>query len=138
MRQEDVLKELVASVSSRTLAARLRAVMPEVDQRVRDGVRYDEIIAVLNANGFVLNRNTFRSYLYRYRKKAVGDVGRPPAQAPLAVTVAAPLSNPPVREPGNAPSRECSDLESVLDRARRNEIGEEYLARQRPILKSRK
>ncbi len=112
--------------------------MPEVDQRVRDGVRYDEIIAVLNANGFTLNRNTFRSYLYRYRKKAGVPAAMPSAQATLIERVVAPVPGPVAHETSQPPLRNSSELEDVLDRARRNEIGEEYLARQRPILKSRK
>lgn len=68
-KDRDALKELIKSIPGKTLAAKLRTVMPEIDARVRSGVQHQEIIETLNEQGFDINLNTFRSYLYRYRKK---------------------------------------------------------------------
>lgn len=138
MDRGDALKELVARVPGGTLAARLRAIMPEIDRRIREGVRHDEIIAALNANGFALNLNTFRSYLYRYRKKAVSLGERPSPPARLAGGMPRAPSEPAVREARAAPLRDRPDLDAVLDAARRDELGETYLARTRPLFRPKR
>ncbi len=62
------LKSRVLGIEGRTLAARLRGLMPDIDAQVRAGIRHEEIIEALKAGGVDLNLNTFRSYLYRYRR----------------------------------------------------------------------
>ncbi len=116
--------------------------MPEIDRRVREGVEHDEIVALLNASGFEMSLGAFRKRLYRWRKKeslAAGDHlnGSGRGAPPLHVEPAA-FPKPSPRPRSQPVVEDHSELADVLDRARRNEIGDEYLARQRPILKSRK
>lgn len=138
MDQGDLLKELVAKVASKTLAVQLRAIMPEVDRRVREGIRYDEIIAALKANGFAVNRNTFRSYLYRYRKKAGHAVDRPQASPRFVETAPVDRLAPVAEAPRESLVDDRPVLDAVLDRTRRDELGEKYLGRARPIFKPKR
>lgn len=139
--QSETLEARLAVIPPRRLSNKLRAAMPEIDRRVREGVEHDEIVALLNASGFDMSLGAFRKRLYRWRRKeslAAGDhhdAGR--GAQPLHVEPA-DFPKPSPRPRSQPPIEDRSELADVLDRARRNEIGDEYLARQRPILKSRK
>ncbi len=72
MGQAMELEALIAGVAQTTLAGKLRALMPVIDQRIKDGVSHQEIIDALNRHGGFATQvklQTFRSYLFRYRKK---------------------------------------------------------------------
>jgi hypothetical protein len=116
----DDLKSLIDAIPGRTVAAKLRRIMPDIDRRVREGIQHEEIIDTLNANGFDLNLNTFRSYLYRYRKtlQAAEGTASPSRVAP------APVATSPAESPS---------LDDVLDPIRREAIGAQYLGRTRPL-----
>lgn len=135
MDQGEFLKQLIANVASGTLAARMREIMPDVDRRVREGIRHDEIIAALNANGFAVNRNTFRSYLYRYRKKAGHAVDRPQTSPRFGVSEPVGRPAPIVEALCESPVEDRHGLDAVLEASRRDELGEKYLARARPLFK---
>lgn len=124
MHETDTIKRLIDAVPGRTVAARLRRIMPDIDRRVREGVQHDDIIAVLNANGFNLNLNTFRSCLYRYRK-AMREEG-----APAAVPVPASTDSDT--------SAAAPSLADVFDPIRRDALGEKYLGRTRPLFQQGK
>lgn len=47
--------------------------MPEIDRKVRDGVRYADIVAALEEGGVKIGLETFRKYLHRWRKAQGGD-----------------------------------------------------------------
>jgi hypothetical protein len=121
----DDLKGLIDAIPGRTVAAKLRRMMPDIDRRVREGIQHEEIISTLNANGFSLNLNTFRSYLYRYRKTVQGAEG---TASPSRVAPA-----PVATSPAESPS-----LDDVLDPIRREAIGAQYLGRTRPLFQKGK
>lgn len=138
MDREKALTEVLASLPA-TCAVRLRAILPEIDRRIREGVRHDEIVAALNANGFELNLGTFRKTLYRWRKKerrVEARLSKPVIRAvePPLTMGASPRAST-ARAPHEPPIRDRPDLDAVLDRAKRDELGERYLARARPIFK---
>lgn len=58
------------SLTPVTKAARLRAYLPLIEEKLAAGVRLAEILAVLKANGLDVSKATFRSYRQRHRKKA--------------------------------------------------------------------
>ncbi|WP_167387593.1 ROK family protein [Paraburkholderia susongensis] len=68
MEWQDSLREAISGVQARTKAARLRLVMPEIEQRLVDGARLFDIVEALNANGLPITVATLKSYLYRFRK----------------------------------------------------------------------
>lgn len=136
MSQSDPLKALIDSIPGRTVAASLRRIMPEIDRRVRDGVRHEDIVAALNANGFALNLNTFRSNLYRYRKQHRTQTGQPasepaPKATPDSVQASADADTPGTGTHWNARPA----LEAVLDARKRGETGDAYLGRSRPLFR---
>ena len=133
MKETDALKSLIDAIPGRTAAAKLRRIMPDIDRRVREGIQHEEIIDTLNANGFALNLNTFRSYLYRYRR-AVQDDGQavPAAHTVLDVSLPAPAADPASRA-DISPS-----LDDLFDPIRRDALGEKYLGRTRPLFQKGK
>lgn len=82
MNTEDV-KEALLGLEVKTTAAKLRSLMPLIEQRVRDGVRHEDILAMLAQHGIHVQLNTFRIYLFRYRK-AVAEGKLHPARIPPA------------------------------------------------------
>lgn len=129
------LREVIAAVQGRTLASKLRQLMPAIDQKVREGVGHEDLIAALNAQGFSLNLNTFRSNLYRWRKsQAGGDTAQ--AQAPAAPVQVPAASNQPASSPipsdGNPGGRAQSarfENKGDMKRARQTEYDMDELAR---------
>ena len=60
-------------------AKRLRGLWPTIERRLAEGVSHAEILRLLNENGFALTERTYKSYLYRYRKRR-RTTERQPAQ----------------------------------------------------------
>jgi hypothetical protein len=50
-------------------AKRLRSLWPTIEEKLAEGVSHAEILVLLNENGFALTERTYKSYLYRYRKR---------------------------------------------------------------------
>ena len=50
-------------------AKRLQSLWPTIERRLAEGVSHAEILGLLNENGLALTERTYRSYLYRYRKR---------------------------------------------------------------------
>lgn len=70
----DDLIEKIKSLRGRSSASTLRNLMPEIDPKIREGVRHEDILATLYASGIDINIHTFRSALYRYRKSLRDNV----------------------------------------------------------------
>ncbi|MDR5784571.1 conjugal transfer protein TraD [Caballeronia sp. LZ065] len=68
MPQRDVVQALTA-LEPKTKAAKVREVMPLIEQRISAGVRIVDVLRALRANGIDLTEATLKSYLYRYRQK---------------------------------------------------------------------
>lgn len=121
------MKNLIASIPGKTLAAKLRALMPEIDDRIKAGVQHQEIIDVLNEQGFNVNLNTFRSYLYRYRKTS-----RPLNQEPFLV-------NGNSQEVGHeeTSSSESVPFDTFFDSRKRDKLSDKYMAQKKPIIKKK-
>ncbi|ECT3230458.1 hypothetical protein D1336_21485 [Salmonella enterica subsp. enterica serovar Heidelberg] len=136
MSETDALKGRIENIRPKTIAAKLRELMPEIDRQVRAGVQHDDIVETLNANGFDVNLNTFRSYLYRYRKKARVDEGQP---EPKQTTHEADGNSPVVSEGTGdvSPDFDAGSLADALDARKRDELGDKYVGRHRPIFSKR-
>ncbi|GAB5098066.1 conjugal transfer protein TraD [Caballeronia sp. HLA56] len=68
MPQRDVMQALTA-LEPKTKAAKVREVMPLIEQRISAGVRIADILKALRESGIDLTEATLKSYLYRYRQK---------------------------------------------------------------------
>ncbi|ELA9292957.1 hypothetical protein QUO15_004419 [Vibrio parahaemolyticus] len=146
-KDRDALKELIKSIPGKTLAAKLRTVMPEIDARVRSGVQHQEIIETLNEQGFDINLNTFRSYLYRYRKKVnQGKAEKVDCTNHNESGLHKPESEPPseanntdgnlsVEDGGNGGNQkaETTEFNDLLDGQKRDAFSEKYMNMRKPI-----
>lgn len=139
----DALKSLIDSIPGKTLAAKLRGVMPEIDKRVREGVQHEEIIETLNASGFDLKLNTFRSYLYRYRKK-LQQQPESTEKVKLAKNADGNLqakstaTEDKTSSSETAETSESSDtLEAIFDARNRGSLGNKYMQRPQTLGKKR-
>ncbi len=70
------LTQALTALEPKTKAAKVREVMPVIEQRISAGVRIVDILKVLKDSGLELSEATLKSYLYRYRKKQGKTVGR--------------------------------------------------------------
>lgn len=75
MKFDDALRQLSAGRK----ANRLNSLLPTIEQKLAEGITHGEILALLNANGLDITERTYKSYLYRYRKRR-----RSTGQAPIA------------------------------------------------------
>ncbi|MGY2492758.1 hypothetical protein [Cupriavidus sp. CP313] len=64
----DLAKALTA-LEPKTKVARVREVMPVIEERIAAGVRIADIAKALQDGGIDLSEATLRSYLYQHRKK---------------------------------------------------------------------
>ncbi len=68
MTQRNLIRTLTA-LEPKTKAARVREVMPVIEQKIAAGVRITDILQALNRGSIDLTAATLKSYLYRYRHK---------------------------------------------------------------------
>lgn len=78
MKFEEALRQLTTGRK----AKRLGSLLPVIEQKVAEGITHGEILSLLNAKGFELTERTYKSYLYRYRKRQ-RNAGRAPIAARL-------------------------------------------------------
>lgn len=110
------LKALILDLEGKTLAAQLRALMPAIDQRVRAGVRHEEILALLAQQGIAIQRDTFRKYLYRYRKSVAEGKQQPTRITSVSQSGLTPSTA--IDQPAAAPAptiRHRGDLAKLRD-----------------------
>lgn len=81
MPQRNLIQALTA-LEPKTKAAKVREVMPVIEQRIAAGVRIADVLKALKAGGIDLTEATLKSYLYRYRQKQDKTARR---QAPPSV-----------------------------------------------------
>ncbi len=132
----DDLEARIEALTGRTAAARLRAVMPVIDRKVREGVRHEDIVQALAAAGLRLSLNTFRSYLYRYRK-------RHQAQGAASTSTHPKTHGSPAAAAGEAEAAGINTgadaaFEAALDPKRRDALGDSYLTRRPPIVRKKR
>jgi hypothetical protein len=63
------LEETLHQLKARRKAKRLHSLWPTIEQKLAEGVSHAEILGLLNECGFVITERTYKSYLYRYRKR---------------------------------------------------------------------
>lgn len=63
------VKLAISRMEPTSMAAKLRQVMPGIEEKLAAGVQLGEIHKVLVNAGFELTFQTFKTYIYRYRKK---------------------------------------------------------------------
>jgi hypothetical protein len=72
----DQLKALAASSSKRSKTARLKELMPDIDQAMQKGVPRSEILELLSASGFEMTMNYFDVARRRIKKEQLGKIDK--------------------------------------------------------------
>jgi hypothetical protein len=132
----DDLEARIEALTGRTAAARLRAVMPVIDRKVREGVRHEDIVQALEAAGLRLSLNTFRSYLYRYRKRHQAQEAASTSAHPKAHS--SPAAAAGEAEAAGVDRGADAAFEAALDPKRREALGDSYLNRRPPIVRKKR
>jgi hypothetical protein len=81
---EAALAHALDGLEARRKANRLKALLPAIEARLGEGISHAEILHALNANGLALTERTYKSYLYRLRKRRRRTNGPPSAKAKRA------------------------------------------------------
>ncbi len=63
------LEEQLRQLEIGRKAKRLKSLWPTIEEKLAEGVSHAEILGLLNETGFELSERTYKSYLYRYRKR---------------------------------------------------------------------
>ncbi len=124
------LQEALTALKPGSTAAKVRAVMPLIEEQIARGVPHAGIVEALNDAGLNLAFTNFESILYRCRKKHGNQAAKEPAGQPPGPQVHAPAvvaDNPP--PPGEDP------LERALDPATRYQTADRLMQRPRPFVK---
>ena len=134
----DDLEARIEALTGRTAAARLRAVMPAIDRKVREGVRHEDIVEALQAAGLRVSLNTFRVNLYRYRKRSRAQGAASASAHPKAHN--SPPAAPGEAGPVTADASTDADaaFEAALDPQQRKALGDSYLTRRPPIVRKKR
>ncbi|MGU7843617.1 conjugal transfer protein TraD [Burkholderia sp. AW33-5] len=131
------LTQSLTAIEPKTKAAKVREVMPVIEQRIAAGVRIADILEALQGSGIELTEATLKSYLYRYRKKQGKAVGRQVELVGTRRSVGVLASSQPgesvsyeTEAPGTSPSRGPISMQE-LDRLMKPDPAEqaEKLAR---------
>ncbi|CAZ15869.1 hypothetical protein XACN24_15835 (plasmid) [Xanthomonas albilineans] len=136
----DKLKQQITDLTGGTKAAKLRRVMPEIEEKLDQGVRHEEIVAALAAGGLDVTLETFRKTLYRHRAQKARDARQTPPKTARTTTRAD--GNPQVRVKAQEDSTDddapddatTPSFDDALDRRKRDEVGESYMTRRKPII----
>ena len=69
---EAALDRLAQRLTPPSIGARIRRLLPKIETAVQAGATHEQIVHTLRETGIDVSLNTFRSALYRARKKAGG------------------------------------------------------------------
>lgn len=132
-----------------TKAGTIRAMMPEIERRLEDGVTRQGIIEWLAESGIEVTHATFKSYLQRYRARtrsqptsAPSAIPALPAQPntdrtngtdPEPITDGNPDRESPMPEPDTVQD-ESPKLADILDAKKSEALTDQYMNRNRPII----
>ncbi len=90
----DDLRRALEHMPVSSPSRRLRALLPVIDQRIRDGVSHIAIVEALASHGIAMSLETFRKRLYRWRKAQDQDRGSSSRTIPSSSPGRTPLPPP--------------------------------------------
>ena len=118
MQPPQSLRLAITRIEAGSKAARLRSVLPDIEQRLSAGARISDVVKVLNENGLAITTATLKSYLYRFRKAVREKQFDPHSARPAAVpgdwTTPAPSSRVDSPTPEAAPQETASATPMLL------------------------
>lgn len=72
---EAALDRLAARLAEQSIGAQIRRLLPKIEKAIESGATHEEIVATLGESGIPMSLATFRSALYRARKRAARSQG---------------------------------------------------------------
>jgi len=64
-----VIRHVLEALPITTKARRLQALWPLIEQKLLAGTSHADILRALNDGGFDLSQRTYKTYVYRFRKR---------------------------------------------------------------------
>jgi hypothetical protein len=90
------VEEALSLLPSACKAKRLSSLWPTIEAKLAEGVPHAEVLGLLNRSGFDLKQCTYKTYLYRYRKKLRQEASAGRKKAPASQRAASSrLTAPP-------------------------------------------
>ncbi|ALL68492.1 Transcriptional regulator/sugar kinase [Paraburkholderia caribensis MBA4] len=117
MKPAKSLRSAIGQIEAGSKAARLRSVLPEIEQRLAAGARISDVVATLNGHGLAITTATLKSYLYRFRKAAREeklDQGSTQPAAPFEEWIDGPPSPRENRRTVEGPPQETASTTPML------------------------
>jgi len=128
----DDLKSQIHAMSGKRAASKLRAVMPDIEQKIREGFRHEDIVEALEKAGLKIHIEAFRGHLYRYRKKQP-KVATPERGVPMDIAPGDAQRWDSISTPIPTAQPEKSDFDSFFDAGVQDLRNEKYINQTRPI-----
>jgi hypothetical protein len=125
----ELIKSRIKALGVSSKAARLKSLMPEIDRKVSEGVRHEDIVHALADEGLTVSLPTFRKNLYRYRKVPRALEPEPEKVEGIVAVLNNPQITPPLISDG--------DFEAALDPRSRDKLADQYLTRRKPIMRNK-
>lgn len=105
---EAALDRLAARLAEKSIGAQIRRLLPKIEAAIESGATHEEIVATLSESGIPMSLATFRSVLYRARKRPArgqGGGGRKGSSSPkgggMSASGAEPAPDGRERGPGS-------------------------------------
>ncbi|MDP1598474.1 hypothetical protein [Phenylobacterium sp.] len=120
----------------RSLAAEVRAQLPEIEKRLADGYGYDAVVAAFAEIGIKTDVATLHTYVYRARrgrKARAAPIAPPNVIAAIGDKTAAPAPVEPTREVESQPP----SFEDAMDPKKRAERANKYL-QHKPLIRPKR
>jgi len=130
--EEADLKAGVTTLEAATVAARVRPLLPDIDQQIRAGVRRETIVEYLRARGLEVTLENLKKILSRYRRQLRDQVVEHPSDPPPTAdgVSKAPATPPPDRleQPvSQTPAAPTSTFEDMMDPKKRDAFADQFM-----------
>jgi len=93
-----VIRKALEALPIATKARRLQVLWPLIEQKLLAGTSHSEILRALNDGGFDLSERTYKTYVYRFRKRqrkeAPPNQGASPSDSPARTALSSLASRP--------------------------------------------
>jgi len=86
------IRNMLEALPIATKAKRLQALWPLIEQKLLAGTSHADVLRALNDSGFELTERTYKTYLYRFRKRqrTKGSWHRPGVSSGRPLTTGSP------------------------------------------------
>ena len=132
----------------RSLAARIRELMPWIKEQFARGYTHEQVAASLRDEGLEVSVGTLRKNLYRRSRESRGATGPTHRTAPSGAVEQSPTSPPPKHDAGNVaasppspPPKAATEhltLEEAMDPQKRAAFADQFFVREPLVIKPKR